>query len=43
VRRQRQRGHGDLKLACESSANLACIMITYPSTHGVFETQVKEL
>ncbi|GEQ75476.1 glycine dehydrogenase (decarboxylating) [Comamonas testosteroni] len=35
---------GDLKLACEKhSANLACIMITYPSTHGVFETQVKEL
>ncbi len=34
----------DLKLACEKhSANLACIMITYPSTHGVFETQVKEL
>ncbi|MDR3065081.1 MAG: aminomethyl-transferring glycine dehydrogenase [Comamonas sp.] len=34
----------DLKRACEKhSANLACIMITYPSTHGVFETQVKEL
>ncbi|MEG3045689.1 MAG: aminomethyl-transferring glycine dehydrogenase [Comamonas sp.] len=34
----------DLQLACEKhSANLACIMITYPSTHGVFETQVKEL
>ncbi|MDN5507120.1 MAG: aminomethyl-transferring glycine dehydrogenase [Comamonas sp.] len=34
----------DLKLACEKhSANLACIMITYPSTHGVFETEVKEL
>ena len=34
----------DLKAHCEKhSANLACIMITYPSTHGVFETQVKEL
>ena len=34
----------DLKAKCEQhSANLACIMITYPSTHGVFETQVKEL
>lgn len=34
----------DLKRKCEQhSANLACIMITYPSTHGVFEQQVKEL
>ena len=34
----------DLKAKCEQhSANLACMMITYPSTHGVFETQVKEL
>jgi glycine dehydrogenase len=34
----------DLKRACEKhSANLACVMITYPSTHGVFETRVKEL
>ncbi|TWO69008.1 aminomethyl-transferring glycine dehydrogenase [Caenimonas sedimenti] len=34
----------DLQAKCEKhSANLACIMITYPSTHGVFETQVKEL
>ena len=34
----------DLKAKCEQhSANLACIMITYPSTHGVFESQVKEL
>ncbi|PTT21967.1 glycine dehydrogenase (aminomethyl-transferring) [Acidovorax sp. HMWF029] len=34
----------DLKAKCEQhSANLACIMITYPSTHGVFETSVKEL
>ena len=34
----------DLKAKCEKhSANLAAIMITYPSTHGVFEVQVKEL
>ena len=34
----------DLKAKCEQhSANLAAMMITYPSTHGVFETQVKEL
>jgi glycine dehydrogenase len=34
----------DLKAQCEKhSANLAAVMITYPSTHGVFETQVKEL
>jgi glycine dehydrogenase len=34
----------DLKAKCEQySDKLACMMITYPSTHGVFETQVKEL
>ncbi len=34
----------DLKAKCElHSANLAAMMITYPSTHGVFETSVKEL
>ena len=34
----------DLQSKCEQhSANLSCVMITYPSTHGVFETQVKEL
>jgi len=34
----------DLEAKCEQhSANLACVMITYPSTHGVFERQVKEL
>lgn len=34
----------DLKAKCEQhSDKLACVMITYPSTHGVFETQVKEL
>ncbi|MDP3171033.1 MAG: aminomethyl-transferring glycine dehydrogenase, partial [Polaromonas sp.] len=34
----------DLKAKCEQhSDKLACVMITYPSTHGVFETEVKEL
>jgi glycine dehydrogenase len=34
----------DLRAKCEEHAkDLACVMITYPSTHGVFETQVKEL
>ena len=34
----------DLQAQCEKhSANLACVMITYPSTHGVFETTVTEL
>jgi glycine dehydrogenase len=34
----------DLQAKCEQhSANLAAVMITYPSTHGVFEMQVKEL
>src|SRR5665811_639701 len=34
----------DLKAKCEQhAANLAAVMITYPSTHGVFETQVREL
>nr|WP_295079841.1 aminomethyl-transferring glycine dehydrogenase [uncultured Roseateles sp.] len=34
----------DLKAKCElHSANLAAIMITYPSTYGVFDTQVKEI
>ena len=34
----------DLKAKCEQySDHLACVMITYPSTHGVFETHVKEL
>ncbi|MEI8030728.1 MAG: glycine dehydrogenase (aminomethyl-transferring), partial [Comamonadaceae bacterium] len=34
----------DLKTKCEQhSKNLAAVMITYPSTHGVFETSVKEL
>jgi len=34
----------DLKFKCEQhSARLAAVMITYPSTYGVFDTQVKEL
>jgi len=34
----------DLRRACEKhSAELAAVMITYPSTHGVFEAGVKEL
>ncbi len=34
----------DLAAKCEQhSANLAAAMITYPSTHGVFETTVKDL
>ena len=34
----------DLRAKCElHSANLACVMITYPSTYGVFDTQVKAL
>jgi glycine dehydrogenase len=34
----------DLKAKCDAhSANLGAMMITYPSTHGVFETNVKDL
>ena len=34
----------DMVAKCnQHSGNLACVMITYPSTHGVFETGVKEL
>jgi glycine dehydrogenase len=34
----------DLQAKCEQhAANLAAAMITYPSTHGVFEARVKEL
>ncbi|MDP2008182.1 MAG: aminomethyl-transferring glycine dehydrogenase [Rubrivivax sp.] len=34
----------DLNAKCEQhSAKLAAVMITYPSTHGVFEVRVKEL
>jgi glycine dehydrogenase len=35
---------GDLRAKCEQhSDNLAAIMITYPSTYGVFDVRVKEL
>ena len=34
----------DLKLKCKEHVdNLAAIMITYPSTHGIFEKDVKEV
>jgi glycine dehydrogenase len=34
----------DLKAKCEQySEHLSAVMITYPSTHGVFETQVRQL
>ncbi len=34
----------DLRAKCEQHRiNLACVMITYPSTYGVFEARVKEL
>ncbi|HKX96098.1 MAG TPA: glycine dehydrogenase (aminomethyl-transferring), partial [Methylibium sp.] len=35
---------GDLRLKCEQHRpRLAAVMITYPSTYGVFDTHVKEL
>ncbi|MEO6758344.1 MAG: aminomethyl-transferring glycine dehydrogenase, partial [Saprospiraceae bacterium] len=34
----------DLKAKAEQhAANLACLMVTYPSTHGVFETAINEI
>jgi glycine dehydrogenase len=34
----------DLKTKAEQySARLSCLMVTYPSTHGVFETAIKEI
>ncbi|MBN2485644.1 MAG: aminomethyl-transferring glycine dehydrogenase [Bacteroidales bacterium] len=34
----------DLKTKAEANRNsLACFMVTYPSTHGVFETEIKEM
>lgn len=34
----------DLSAKCEQhSRNLSCVMITYPSTYGLFDTHVKEL
>ena len=29
--------------AMEHAANLSCLMVTYPSTHGVFESAIKEI
>jgi len=29
--------------AIQYSDNLSCLMVTYPSTHGVFETSIKEI
>ncbi len=35
---------GDLRVqAARHAANLACVMVTYPSTHGVFEEGIREL
>ncbi|MED5621838.1 aminomethyl-transferring glycine dehydrogenase [Ideonella sp. BN130291] len=35
---------GDMKAKCEQhSDKLAAVMVTYPSTHGVFEDHIKEL
>ncbi|HJE89007.1 aminomethyl-transferring glycine dehydrogenase [Rikenella microfusus] len=31
------------KKAEENAANLSCLMITYPSTHGIFESKIKEI
>ncbi len=31
------------KKAAEHATDLACIMVTYPSTHGVFEGRIKEI
>lgn len=34
----------DLRIHAEKHKdNLACLMVTYPSTHGVFETAIKEI
>lgn len=34
----------DLKAKAEKhSDNLSCLMVTYPSTHGVFETEIKNI
>ncbi len=34
----------DLKAKAElHAANLSCLMVTYPSTHGVFETAIKDI
>ena len=41
--------HGDIdltdlrRLAKEHQENLSCLMVTYPSTHGVFEEHIREI
>ncbi len=41
--------HGNVKMddlrtkAEENKEELAALMITYPSTHGIFETEIKEI
>ncbi len=35
---------GDLRAKAEThAANLSCLMVTYPSTHGVFESSIREI
>jgi glycine dehydrogenase len=42
-----ERGNIDVadlkKKVAEHQANLACLMVTYPSTHGVFEATIKDI
>jgi glycine dehydrogenase len=42
-----ERGNIDLEdlkaKTLQHSANLSCLMVTYPSTHGVFETAISEI
>ncbi len=42
-----ERGNIDMKdlelKAAQYKDNLSCLMVTYPSTHGVFETTIKEI
>jgi glycine cleavage system protein P-like pyridoxal-binding family len=33
----------DLRAKAEQHADLAALMVTYPSTHGVFEEHIKEI
>lgn len=35
--------HDLQKLADQYADSLACLMVTYPSTHGVFETSIREI
>jgi glycine dehydrogenase len=44
IGRERRRGRGRLPRKAEAAgANLAACMITYPSTHGIFEETVREV